>query len=70
MCTFLTCFVDINECASQEALCNLNANCVNTAGAFECTCKEGFVEDGNDCKGVYIYILDIFDMRKHTELYF
>lgn len=65
------CFVDINECASQEALCNLNANCVNTAGAFKCTCKDGFAEDGDDCKGVYICMLIYLTcMGKHRKPYF
>lgn len=34
---------DIDECAAEPSLCNLNStDCLNKAGSFECTCKSGF----------------------------
>ena len=29
----------------------MNANCTNTVGGHNCTCKEGFAGDGRSCSG-------------------
>ena len=42
---------DIDECATKTHHCNLNANCTNTNGSFECVCKEGYTGDGKSCSG-------------------
>jgi Notch-like protein len=45
-----------NECLSEVA-CHRFAECVDTEGSYECTCKKGYQGDGkncvdeNDCKG-------------------
>ncbi len=31
--------------------CDSNANCLNTAGGFECDCNEGFSGNGHNCYG-------------------
>ena len=42
-------FSDVDECNNGLDICNVNANCSNTLGSFECYCKEGFVGDGIIC---------------------
>jgi len=39
---------DINECSEMNDwdLCGYNAQCVNTAGAYECACLPGFTGNG------------------------
>lgn len=44
---FLT---DENECDPSRSPCDLNANCTNTKGSFECQCKPGFTGDGFRCQ--------------------
>lgn len=41
---------DINECDIGQHNCTGKGSvCVNTIGAFKCTCQTGFVEKGGDC---------------------
>lgn len=42
--------VDTNECALEQRVCPLNAQCFNTIGAYYCECKAGFQKksDGNN----------------------
>ena len=49
-----TCFADVNECITGVNNCNANADCNNTEGSFECTCKPGYSGNGVDCTGDYI----------------
>ena len=49
ICPCVLLFPDVNECTSSENNCDRNANCVNTAGSFTCTCKRGFVGNGVTC---------------------
>lgn len=39
---------DVDEC--QRHPCHPNAICVNTIGAYTCTCREPYVGDGHTCK--------------------
>uniref|UniRef100_A0A4W6CLT3 Thrombomodulin n=1 Tax=Lates calcarifer TaxID=8187 RepID=A0A4W6CLT3_LATCA len=42
--------VDVDECEERKDLCTgENRECMNTEGGFECTCKDGFVEDDGVC---------------------
>ena len=43
-------FLDENECNEIRSPCDLNADCINTDGSFECECKSGFVGDGLRCE--------------------
>ena len=41
-------FIDIDEC-STGGVCDENAECVDTAGSYECTCSSGYTGDGHTC---------------------
>ena len=45
---------DIDECAVNNGGCSLNADCVNTNGSFNCSCKNNFYGDGHVCFGITI----------------
>ncbi|XP_010887577.1 uncharacterized protein zgc:66455 isoform X2 [Esox lucius] len=34
--------VDVNECSTQLTLCDVNADCVNRFGSYECHCHPGY----------------------------
>ena len=40
--------IDIDEC-STGGVCDENAECVDTAGSYECTCSSGYTGDGYTC---------------------
>ena len=43
-------YVDINECLSDTLNnCHENAQCINTAGNYTCSCKPGYTGDGVNC---------------------
>ena len=43
---------DIDECLSGSHACDVTANCTNTDGSHNCTCKEGYTGDGQSCQGI------------------
>lgn len=51
--------VDKNECKTKEFQCKPNEICINTVGAYECACAEGYKadEDGT-CQGIKYYCID------------
>ena len=44
---------DIDECAEGTHNCSGKAECINTKGGYNCTCKSGFTGDGQNCSGYY-----------------
>ena len=42
---------DVDECATGRDDCSVNADCTNTIGSFQCTCRQGFEGDGRVCRG-------------------
>ena len=55
-------FSDVDECTLNTDNCDINAECTNTVGSFECDCNSGFSGDGvtcsgNDCVDLFIYLL-------------
>ncbi|XP_020624031.1 fibrinogen gamma chain-like isoform X1 [Orbicella faveolata] len=40
---------DVDECLNGIHDCDANANCINTVGGHNCSCKEGFAGDGRSC---------------------
>ena len=41
--------VDIDECDLGTHNCDVNANCTDTDGSFNCTCNQGYTGDGVNC---------------------
>ena len=50
---FLSCFtfffLDIDECESSAAKCDLNADCFNSPGSYQCRCRLGYRGNGTQC---------------------
>ena len=42
---------DIDECATGDHTCHVNADCSNTNGSFSCSCITGYSGDGKTCIG-------------------
>ena len=42
---------DLEECATNTHNCDVNADCVNTMGAYSCICRAGYTRDGQTCNG-------------------
>ena len=45
------CPLDINECAIGSNICDSNANCINNAGSYNCSCRSGYTGNGKVCIG-------------------
>ncbi|KAL9974481.1 hypothetical protein ACROYT_G011517 [Oculina patagonica] len=43
---------DIDECITGNHDCDVNANCTNTVGGHNCTCKEGYIGNGSSCSDI------------------
>ena len=42
---------DINECEAGIHTCDENADCTNTVGSFNCSCRSSYFGDGFTCLG-------------------
>eukprot|EP01134_Creolimax_fragrantissima_P003127 CFRG3127T1 len=42
--------IDINECLTGDALCDVKAKCTNTPGAYTCQCLNNYEGDGKTCE--------------------
>ena len=53
-------WLDVNECAAGLHSCGENANCIDTIGGYNCSCKPMFFEsaDGKTCIGLASLILN------------
>lgn len=61
-------FSDIDECVDADAnKCSKDALCINTAGTYECRCKDGFIGDGFICSGTYCCELTFYVINKIVE---
>ena len=48
---FLRLFLDIDECAEGTFSCAADAECINTEGSYNCSCRPGYYGDGANCEG-------------------
>ncbi|XP_078382537.1 uncharacterized protein LOC144665218 [Oculina patagonica] len=46
------CEHDIDECKANTHRCDVNAECNNTKGSYNCTCKPGYSGDGHSCTDI------------------
>ena len=46
--------VDIDECEEGSHNCHVNATCLNRIGSFLCSCNDGYIGNGVNCKGALI----------------
>jgi len=44
--------IDIPECDRGLDECDMNANCINNFGSYNCMCNTGFTGDGFSCTGM------------------
>ena len=44
-------FSEIDECFSGTHSCDANAECTNTVGSYNCTCRPGYYGNGSSCEG-------------------
>ena len=51
------CSIDIDDCSNGSHVCDVNANCTNTVGSHNCTCKEGFTGNGRSCSGTASFFI-------------
>ena len=54
------CFSDVDECATRTHNCSEHAVCNNTNGGHNCTCKKGFIGDGENCTGEILPYQHVF----------
>lgn len=43
--------IDIDECKAGASDCDMNADCTNTEGSYNCTCQPGYTGNGTTCTG-------------------
>ena len=49
--------IDKNECETNNGGCDINANCINIPGSFNCTCNVGYSGNGFDCNGTRSFFI-------------
>lgn len=43
--------LDVDECGAGTFSCDADAECINTKGSYNCSCKPGYQGDGKTCEG-------------------
>ena len=46
---FKSCFLDVDECLTDQDDCDNNATCTNLIPSFTCDCDIGFTGNGTHC---------------------
>ena len=52
---FLFLLLDLDECKDKTHQCDVNANCTNIPGSYNCTCRPGYQGNGSICNGIINY---------------
>ena len=56
MTTTVVTDADVDECKQKlwrgYGPCHKKADCTNTIGSYECTCKEGYTGNGKNCRKI------------------
>ncbi len=45
---------DLDECEFRLFSCDINAECKNTFGSYECECRSGYRGNGIICNGILV----------------
>ena len=70
---------DVDECSADSSPCDENADCTNSEGSYNCTCKQGFDGDGVSCEGkginqchleASVLSLDKIPVHKKNDVFF
>ena len=63
---------DLDECRTGINHCSENADCSNTEGSYDCTCRDKFIGNGITCLskyiGTYYFILLLYSLLLHIHL--
>ena len=43
--------LDIDECSQDSNKCGSNGDCINTPGSYDCECRNGYKNEGENCTG-------------------
>jgi len=46
---------DIDECVRGTHQCDMNGNCTDNIGSYDCVCRSGYEGDGFNCTGNVLY---------------
>ena len=71
--SFLICLVsliDIDECENNSYPCDSNAQCINTIGSFNCTCRTGYIGDGFSCYGLSLLFYSSLSLFMQSSFFF
>lgn len=49
----------MDECGSHTDNCDINAECTNTVGSYNCSCNVGYSGDGASCLGIKDFAFSI-----------
>ncbi len=62
-------FTDIDECRLDMHGCDVNAECLNAVGKYQCRCRPGFTGTGFSCHGkihLFIVLTETVSSQNHV----
>ena len=67
--THLSLISKIDECEAKPGPCDINANCVDADGSYECTCNRGYSGNGSSCSGNTVCKTSVRTGIMHTYIF-